>query len=88
MIKLDATVQKHIIVLDIVMSEKLFDEFNKVKSREEVHNLQMITHAVDILNRECLILSLTNTMLNNEIEKLLEKEKSIRRITMHRMLKC
>ncbi|KAM0993580.1 hypothetical protein ACFX2G_009316 [Malus domestica] len=83
MIKLDATVQKHIIVLDIVMSEKLFDEFNKVKSREE-----MITHAVDILNRECLILSLTNTMLNNEIEKLLEKEKSIRRITMHRMLKC
>ncbi|KAM1221484.1 hypothetical protein ACFX13_009354 [Malus domestica] len=36
MIKLDATVQKHIIVLDIVMSEKLFDKFNKVKNREEM----------------------------------------------------
>ncbi|CAN6556696.1 unnamed protein product [Malus baccata var. baccata] len=76
MIKLDATVQKHIIGMDTVLSEELFDEFKKASSIAEKRYItfrEMMAHAMDASNRECLILSQTINMLNSEVEKLLRK---------------
>ncbi|RXH76925.1 hypothetical protein DVH24_019813 [Malus domestica] len=67
---------KNTIGIDTVISEKLFDEFKNARSIAEKMYLtfiEMMTHAHNTLNRECLILGQTNKMLNNEIEKLLRK---------------
>ncbi|RXH75754.1 hypothetical protein DVH24_039453 [Malus domestica] len=71
MIKLDATVQKHIIGMDTIISEALFDEFKKARSIVEKRYItfrEIMAHAMDASNRKCLILSQTN-----KFEKLLRK---------------
>ncbi|KAM1863109.1 hypothetical protein ACFX14_003497 [Malus domestica] len=76
MIKLNAIVQKHIVGMDIVISEELFDEFKKASSIAEKKYItfrEMMAHAMDASNRECLVLSQTIKMLNSEVEKLLRK---------------
>ncbi|KAB2599220.1 hypothetical protein D8674_009491 [Pyrus ussuriensis x Pyrus communis] len=75
-IKLDATVQKHIIGMNTVISEELFDEFKKASSIAEKMYItfrEMMTHTMDASNRECLILSQMIKMLNSEVEKLLQE---------------
>ncbi|RXH87139.1 hypothetical protein DVH24_028639 [Malus domestica] len=76
MIKLNATIQKHIIGMDTVITEELFDKFKKVSSIADKRYItfrEMMVHTMDASNRECLILSQTIKMLNNEFEKLLQK---------------
>ncbi|KAM1282143.1 hypothetical protein ACFX2I_022655 [Malus domestica] len=76
MIKLDAIVQKHIIGMNTIISEELFDEFKKARSIVEKRYItfrEMMAHAMDASNRECLILGQTNIMLSSEVEKLLQK---------------
>ncbi|KAM1724619.1 hypothetical protein ACFX11_023049 [Malus domestica] len=76
MIKLDAIVQKHIIGMNTIISEELFDEFKKARSIAEKRYItfrEMMAHAMDASNRECLILSQMNIMLSSEVEKLLQK---------------
>ncbi|KAB2614755.1 hypothetical protein D8674_021343 [Pyrus ussuriensis x Pyrus communis] len=73
-IKLDATFQKHIIGIDTVMSEELFDEFKKANSIAEKRYItfkEMMAQPMDESNRECLILGQTIKMLNSKVEKLL-----------------
>ncbi|KAM1033870.1 hypothetical protein FF1_037306 [Malus domestica] len=68
MIKLDATVQKHIIGMDTVLSEELFNEFKRARSIAEKRYItfkKMMAHAMDASNRECLVLGQTNKMLNS-----------------------
>ncbi|CAN6712045.1 unnamed protein product [Malus baccata var. baccata] len=65
MIKLDATVQKHTIGMDTVLSEELFNEFKRARSIVEKMYItfkKMMAHAS---NRECLVLGQTNKMLNS-----------------------
>ncbi|KAM2054351.1 hypothetical protein ACFX1T_003887 [Malus domestica] len=76
MIKLNATIQKHIIGMDTVITEELFDKFKKVSSIADKRYItfrEMMVHTMDASNRECLILSQMIKMLNNEFEKLLQK---------------
>ncbi|KAB2600423.1 hypothetical protein D8674_010694 [Pyrus ussuriensis x Pyrus communis] len=76
MIKLDATVQKHIIGMDTIISEELFDEFKKARSiakKRYITFREMMAHAMDASNRECLILGQTIKMLNIEVKKILQK---------------
>ncbi|KAM1833250.1 hypothetical protein ACFX13_023090 [Malus domestica] len=56
--------------------EELFDEFKKARSIAEKRYItfrEMMAHAMDASNRECLILSQMNIMLSSEVEKLLQK---------------
>ncbi|KAM1918213.1 hypothetical protein ACFX13_037715 [Malus domestica] len=71
MIKLDATVQKHIIGMDTVLSEELFDEFKKASSIAEKSEVEKLLRKVEInkksssaLHTEMLKMQ-TKTNVNN-----------------------
>ena len=62
--------------MDVVISEELFNEFKKASSIAEKSYItfkEMMAHAIDASNRECLILSQTIKMLNGKVEKFLRK---------------
>ncbi|KAM1024031.1 hypothetical protein ACFX2I_037237 [Malus domestica] len=72
MIKLDATVQKHIIGMDTVLSEELFNEFKRARSIAEKRYItfkKMMAHAMDASNRECLTKTNANTLKINDYLK-------------------
>ncbi|KAM1003059.1 hypothetical protein COP2_003506 [Malus domestica] len=91
MIKLNAIVQKHIIGMDIVISEELFDEFKKASSIAEKKYItfrEMMAYAMDASNRECLTKTNANNLnINDYLKHIMSLKKKLNQMRLKWKLK-